>query len=493
MSTHSAPARRIACLLGALATLGACAVGPDFVRPAAPAAERYTSVPIPAATLLADGHGQQFASGATLDPDWWRLFGSAQLDAGVRRALAGNFTLQAAAATLRQSQDNLRAGYGAFYPQVSAGLAAERERSAPLAQGNGAVPSVFNLVTLSGTISYALDVFGGQRRMVEGLQAQVDYQRNLTRAAYLTLTANVVNTIIARAAYLAEVRTTQQLIGLQRQQLRATEALVDAGAAPYSDVLGLRSLIAANAATLAPLRQKVSETGDLLASLEGAVPSATAPPDVDLETLTLPTDLPLSLPSAIVHQRPDILSSEAQLHAASAAIGVATAAMYPGISLAATYGGAGSSFATLDAASGRFWSVGPSVSIPVFQGGRLWYGRKAAIDAFQAAQAGYRQTVLDAFAQVADALHALGHDAEGLQAAVESRQAAAESLHLAQVSYGAGLAAFVDVWAADVQLHEADIGYLQAVAQRYQDTVALFVALGGGWWNEARVTPAAPP
>jgi NodT family efflux transporter outer membrane factor (OMF) lipoprotein len=304
------------------------------------------------------------------------------------------------------------------------------------------------------------------------------------------LSANVVNTSIARAAYVAEIRATEQLIELQQQQLKSTEVEVRAGTAPYSDVLSLRSLIAANQATLAPLKQKISQTEDLLASLEGVVPAKASFPDIELTGLALPVDLPVSLPSDLARQRPDILSSEAQLHAASANIGVATAAMFPSISLSASYGGAGSSFGTLSAASGRFWSIGPSATIPVFQGGKLWYGRKAAIDAYQAAQANYRQTVLDGFAQVADSLKALEHDAQALQAEVDAQRAAGEALKLLQINYRAGLVAYLDVWAADVQFHEATIGYLQAVAQRYQDTVALFVALGGGWWSGPR--PADP-
>jgi NodT family efflux transporter outer membrane factor (OMF) lipoprotein len=302
------------------------------------------------------------------------------------------------------------------------------------------------------------------------------------------LSANVVNTSVARAAYLAEVRATEQLIELQKQQLHSTEVEVRAGTAAYSDVLSLQSLIAANQATLAPLKQKISQTEDLLATLEGVVPSKATLPDIDLSALSLPADLPVSLPSDLARQRPDILASEAQLHAASANIGVATAAMFPSITLSATYGALGSSLDSLSAANGRFWSIGPSATIPVFQGGRLWYGRKAAIDAYQAAQANYRQTVLDAFAQVGDSLKALEHDAQALQAQVDAQRAAGAALKLVQVNYRAGLVAYLDVWAADVQFHQASIGYLQALAQRYQDTVALFVALGGGWWNAPHPT-----
>jgi len=493
--TRSVPsARRSVGLALILAMLGACAVGPDFRRPTPPDADRYTAEPLPAATVVADGQAQRFTAGSVLTVEWWQLFNSAAIDTIVRQALANNPTLQASEATLRQSQHNLRAGYGVFFPQVGAELDAARERIVPAQEGLKTAPTIFNLITLGGTVSYALDIFGGERRTVEGLKAQTDNQRYLTYAAYLSLSANVVNTSIARAAYMAEVRDTEQLIELQRQQLQSTEVQVRAGTAAYADVLSLQGLIAANQATLAPLRQKISQSEDLLATLEGVVPSKATLPDINLSVLSLPTELPVSLPSDLARQRPDILSSEAQLHEASASIGVATAAMFPSVSLSATYGGAGSSFNNMSAANGRFWSIGPSAAIPVFQGGRLWYGRKAAIAAYQAALANYRQTVLDGFAQVGDALKALEHDAQALEAQEDAQRAAAEALKLVEINYRAGLVAYLDVWAADVQLHQVDIGYTQSLAQRYQDTVALFVALGGGWWNAPHsAEPQAAP
>ena len=475
--------RSTAFLAVILAMLGGCAVGPDFVRPNTPAADRYTVESPPEATVVADQQVQRFVAGTAVPADWWQLFKSAPLDAVVREAIASNPTLQASEASLRQSQYNLRAGYGVFFPLLGVEAVAARERLVPAQEGLRTAPTIFNLITLSGTVSYALDLFGGERRTVEGLKAQVDYQRYLNYAAYLSLSANVVNTSIARAAYQAEVRATEQLIELQRQQLHATEVRVRAGTAAYTDVLSLQSQLAASQAALAPLRQQISRAEDLLATLEGAVPSRATLPEIDLSALSLPGDLPLSLPSELVRQRPDILASEAQLHAASANIGVATAAMLPSVSLSATYGGAGSSLDSMSAATGRFWSIGPSATIPVFQGGRLWYGRKAAIDAYEAAQGRYRQTVLDAFEQVGDALEALEHDAQTLQAQADTMRTAGEALRLVQVNYQAGLVAYLDVWAADVQFHQANIGYLQALAQRYQDTVALYVALGGGWWN----------
>jgi NodT family efflux transporter outer membrane factor (OMF) lipoprotein len=468
-----------------LALLGGCAVGPNFVRPTAPDTDRYTREARPEATAAADGHAQHFTIGGEIPADWWKLFQSTQLDAVVRQAVSNNPTLQAAEARLRQSQDNLHAGYGLYFPQGQAGVSASRQLTAPLQQGSQSSGSVFNLFTASGTISYTLDVFGGKRRTVEGLRAQAESQRYESKAAYLTLSANVVNTSIARAAYGAQIQATGELIELEKQQLHLAETQFRAGTAPYSTVLSVRSLLTANQALLAPLEQNASQAEHLLAALEGALPSKATLPVIDLSELSLPADLPVSLPSELVRQRPDILSAESLMHVASANIGIATAAMYPSFGLSGTYGGASTSLANLSAVS-KFWSIGPTATTPVFQGNSLWYARRASIDAYQQSQAAYRQTVLGAFEQVADSLKALEHDAEGLQAQVEAKRAAGEALKLLQVNYRAGLVAYPDVLTADVQFHQATVGYLSALAQRHQDTVALFVALGGGWWNEPR-------
>jgi len=486
MKAFSAPEsmRHVILICSAAACLlCSCAVGPDFVRPAPPAEERYTSATQADATLAADGQAQRFSADVVVSAEWWKLFKSEQLDAMVRQAIACNPTLQAADASLRQSQDNLRAGYGVFFPQIDAAVVGSRNRSAPVAEGLQTPGSIYNLVTISGSIGYTLDIFGGERRTVESLRAQTDYQRNASNAAYLALTANVVNTGIARAAYQAQVRATLQLIAMETGQLAAIQAQVNAGTSAYSSVLGMRSLIAANQAALAPLRQKIDQSEHLLATLEGVPPSKGSIPDIAFSSLALPADLPLSLPSDLVRQRPDILQAEALLHVASANVGVATAAMFPSFSLNGTYGATGTSFGNLSTPAGRFWSIGPSVSIPLFRGGSLWYGRKAAIDAYQVMEANYRQAVLTAFAQVADCLKALEHDAEALQAESEAQSAAKDALHLLHVNYDAGMAPYVDVLTADVQYQQATILYLQAGAQRQQDTVALFVALGGGWWN----------
>ena len=435
------------------------------------------------ATVAANGQAQHFKPSDTLIADWWKLFESTELNATVNKAIANNPTLQASEASLRQSQDNMRAGYGVFFPQIQAGVGASRQRSSSLQQGSQTSGRIFNLVTLSSTISYAIDVFGGARRSVESLRAQADYQRYENVAAYLILSSNVVNTSIARAAYYEEICTTKQLIKLEKQQLRLTQAQVRAGTSPYVNVLSIESLIAANQALLAPLEQNLSQAEHLLATLEGEFPSKADLLEINLNKFSLPIDLPVSLPSDLVNQRPDILAAEAQMHVASAKIGVATALMFPSFSLNGTFGTSGTNFGNLTASSGKFWSIGPVATIPLFQGTTLWFGRKAAIDVYQQSRANYRQTVLSAFEQVADSLKALEHDAEALQAQVEAKHAAGEALKLLQANYHAGLVDYLAVLTADVQYHETSIAYLQTVAQRYQDTVALFVALGGGWWN----------
>lgn len=346
MNNFRSSVQRGACLAAIIAMLDGWAVGPDFVRPAPPDTDRCTHEPRPEATVAADGQAQHFTPGAAITADWWRFFKSAQLDAVVRQAIASNPALQASEASLR----------------LEAELDGSRQLTAPLQQGSQTPGTIFNLGTLSGTISYALDVFGGEPRTVESLRAQADYQRYESKAAYLTLSANVVNTSIARAAYAAQIRATEQLIELENQQLDAIEVQVRAGTAPYSSVLSMRSLIATNQASLAPLEQKVSQAEHLLATLEGVVPSKATLPDIDLTGLSLP----VSLPSDLVKQRPDILSAEAQMHVASANIGVATAAMFPSFSLSGTYGVAGYSLGNLSAVS-KFWRSARRLRLQCFR------------------------------------------------------------------------------------------------------------------------------
>lgn len=469
--------------ISALFCLISCAVGPDFVRPKAPAVDRYTSGPETAATISADGQAQRFEQGAKIAADWWRLFNSARLDTAIKEAIANNQNLKAAQASLRQSQEELSAGYGIFYPQIDAGFDATRQKFSQNRFGGTSASRIFNLYTLTSTVSYALDIFGGEHRAVESLKAQVDFQRYIVLGTYLTLTGNFVNTIISRAAYAAEIKATEQIISLEEEQIRLTRIQTEAGTVPYSNVLSIQSQLAATEATLPLLRQKMIQTEHLLATLAGHLPAEWTPPQVDLADLTLPIDLPLSLPSDLVHQRPDILAAEAQLHAASADIGVATAALFPSFTLNGSYGWNSTHIKDLLKNTSSIWNLGANVAAPLFHGGTLTAKRRAAIEVYNQSLASYRQTVLSSFAQVADNLRALEHDAEAVRAQSQAIAAADQALRLIQANYEAGITNYLQVLIADNQLHQARISYLEALAQRFQDTVALFVALGGGWWD----------
>jgi len=470
-----------------------CAVGPNYVRPPAPSVQHYAHGGDPVATGSAQGVAQHFTPGATLAPDWWHLFNSDKLDAVVAEALRNNPGLEAAQASLRESEENLRSGYGIFFPQAQAGASATRQRFAPLEFGSTSGANIFNLFTLSASVSYALDVFGGNRRMIEALKAQVDLERANEQATYLTLISNIINTVVARAAYGAEIEATQQLIELTGEQVKLAEVQATAGTVPFANVLALQSQLASYQATIPQLQQKLSQSDDLLATLVGRAPAEWSPPDISIKDLTLPGELPVELPSDLVGQRPDILIAEATAHAASANVGVATAAMLPAITLKGAYSASGLKTNAIFSSNGRAWSAGADLTTPIFQGGTLWYKRKAAVDTYHQAEALYRQTVLAAFAQVADTLQALDHDAATLKAQDVALKTAADSLHLVQANYAAGLDGYLDVLLADAQYHQAMVNDLQSIAVRFQDTVALYVALGGGWWNtprrSAKITP----
>ncbi len=478
-------------LVPAIALLG-CAVGPDFVRPEEPKAARYTAE-APKATVEAGGHGQRFEEGRKLTADWWRLLECPALSAIVAETLANNPSLQAAQANLRRSQDLLRAGYGVFFPDVEAGAGVSRQQTNPIQQGYSQSGSVFNLFTLSASVSYTLDIWGGDRRQIEALAAQVDAQRYAMIGATITLTGNAVNTVIARAAYQEQLRATEDLIRFEKEQVRIGEAQARAGTVPYANVLSLKSQLAATEALLPPLRLRIDQADHLLAALAGRSPGERAPVAIALADLKLPRDVPVTLPSELVRRRPDILLAEAQLHAATADIGVATAALFPSLTLSGGYGAGGCSGCTSlvpGATAGGFltgsgWNLGAGITAPIFQGGTMWYQRKAAIDAREQSLALYRQAVLSAFEQVADTLRGLTHDAEALKAQSNAVDTAKEALELVQYNYQAGIATYLQVLTADTQYLQAKLAFIQAVAQRLQDTVALYVALGGGWWNDA--------
>lgn len=471
-----------------LALLAGCAAGPDFVRPPTPSDQRYLPASQPAPTAP----DQSFVAGGNVTPDWWRLFDSPELDSAMRAALARNPTLQGAQASLRESEENLRAGYGVFYPQIDIGLSATRQRASPLRQF---VPirGPFNVFTLGATVTYLLDLSGAQRRTVESLGATRDYQRYQLSATWLTLSGNLFNAFVARAAYAAQIRATRELVDRLAEQRDIALAQANAGVAPYSSVLQVDSQLASSEAALPVLEQRHDQAGHLIATLAGSTPAQWTPPSPDLTRIALPRALPLTLPSVLVRQRPDILAAEAQLHVASANVGVASAALFPTFRIDGSYGSSGQTLHDAGSAATRFWSGNAALTQPLFHGGTLTHQQRAAVAAFDRAQASYRETVLAAFAQVGDLLTALGHDTQALAAQARALDAARQSVTLLTANYRAGLVSYLDVLVADEQLNRAQIDDIQAVAQRLQDTAALYLALGAGWQGMSRELESGAP
>ncbi|HUJ86690.1 MAG TPA: efflux transporter outer membrane subunit [Burkholderiales bacterium] len=452
------------------AACAGCAVGPDFQRPALSAGAGYARE----APLY----------GGKLADDWWTLFESAQIDALVKDGLAASPNLEAAQAALRASRASLEAGRGVFYPEVDLGASALRQRASPYRLGVAGAASVFNLLTLGVGVNYAIDVFGGNRRAVEKLAAEVDYQRALRNGAYLTLTGNIVNAAIAQSAYAAQLRGTENLIGLERRQAALLEVRWRAGTVAYASVITAKLQLAATEAALPVLRQQLAAAGDLLASLSGKTPAEWSTPPIAFDALKLPAQLPLSLPSELVRQRPDILAAEASLHAASAQVGVATAALYPTVTLGATAGVEGPNSASLGSPNSRYWSFGPAAEVPLFSGFSGVYARDAAKAQYEQVFAEYRQTVVNAFSQVGDALQALQHDAQIEAAQREAFDLAVRQQALAAANRAGGLASELQEIGARMQLEIARLDLVQARALRLQDSTALLVALGRPWRAE---------
>lgn len=465
--------------------LAGCTVGPDFRPPAAPSLKKYeTADEAEPAAESAIG----ISTAASLPSDWWRLFNSAALDDAVRQGLQASPTIAAADASLKQARDELRSGEGIFYPQIGAATSVARQQPSRDASPAHAGEGTYNLFALSAGVSYVLDVFGGERRTVEALGAQADYQQNASRAASLTLAADIADTVIAMAGYRAEIAATTQTVASEQSMVHLAHAQAVAGTGSYAAELALQAQLQETEADLPALQQQLSKAQHLLAVLEGHPPADPEPSMPGLDEISLPRVLPLSLPAQLVRQRPDILQAEAALHAASAEIGVQTAAMLPSITLSGEAGyGATSASALFSGASG-LWSVGAGITEPIFNGGAPWYRRQAAKDAYAAADAGYRQTVLVAFQQVADLLRGIAHDQTTLSARDRALATSRRAWALAEANYRSGLSNYSDLLLADNQLREAEIAQTQARVGQYQDAVALFASLGGGWWN----TPSSP-
>ena len=498
MDTRYVRWRLQAALLAVVAGLGGCAVGPDFNTPAAPAADSatYTPDPLPAQTASspgAAGGAQRFVTGMDIPAQWWSVFRSPALDQLLRNALAQNPDMAAAEAALRQVRENYNAQAGQLvYPAVNGALGAGRQKT-QVATPAGSQATVLNLYNASVNVSYTPDVFGATRRTLEGAQAAVDYQRYQVEATYLALSANVVTAAIQEASLRAQLQATRDVLEALTRQQSVIEKQFEYGAIARTQVLSQRNLVAQTAATVAPLEKALAQTRHLLSTLAGRLPGEAGMPEFTLASLTLPEQLPVSLPSALVRQRPDIRASEELLRQASADIGVDTAALYPQFTLNGSYGSASPTFSKLFEGDNAIWSLTAGLTAPIFNGGALRARKRASEAAYDVAAAQYRATLLTAFQNVADSLRALESDAAALTAQAESEALAAETLALSEEQYQLGAISYLSLLDAQRVFQQAHISLVQAQAARYADTAALFQALGGGWWNRAGGVPAATP
>ena len=466
-------------LLGLSATLAGCKAGPDFKRPDPPPVDRYTAQHLRIESGATGTVDQQITLGAAAEPQWWRQFHSAALDAVVQRALEGNRTLVAANATLARARELAEAQSGSLYPQLAMTGGIGRQRYGAEFLGSFAKPPPFNYYALGPTVSYALDYTGGNSRSIEQQYAVAEYERQQVNAAYLMVTGNAVMQSLRVALLQGEIATVEAILADDRENRKLVQVAFEAGSVSRVDVVSAESQLASDATLLPPLRQELAVARHALAVIMGQLPAQSEPFELELSQVTLPQDLPVSLPSELVRRRPDILASEAQLHAATAAVGVATSNLYPHIVLTGNVGLQSTVLGNLFEGGSTAYGLAGALTAPLIDGGTLRAQKRAAVDALQASAANYQQTVLEAFGQVADSLEALDHDAEQLDAQVHAQDAARENVDLTRKSYNEGNVGVLQVLDAERLYQNARLGFVRAQAQRYMDTVQLFLALGG--------------
>jgi NodT family efflux transporter outer membrane factor (OMF) lipoprotein len=489
----TASARRTARAAFAAAAIcaGAC-VGPNFHRPAPPPVERYTIDPLAPATVASPGAGgaaQRFLTQQDVPRNWWTLFGSDDLNALVNDALRANPDVASAQAALRQAMENTAAQRGSYFPTVQGQFDATRNRDAVgvLQPTLNSGTPLYNLFTPQVTISYVPDVFGANRRAVESLAAQAEASRFQLDATYLTLTANVVTTAIQEAGLRAQIAGTERVIALERESLAVMRRELALGAIAEADVYAEDAALAQLEETLPPLNKQLHQARDQLAQLTGRLPADFRPTGLELTKLTLPTDLPLGVPSQLVERRPDVRAAEAELHAATAQVGVAIANLLPQITITGDIGSTAPLLAELFKPGTGFWSIGANATQTLFAGGTLIHRKRAADAALDQAAAQYRSAVLTAFQNVADALHALETDADALNAASRAEESAQKSLNVAHRQLELGSVNYLALLNSEQTYQQAVVSLAQARANRYADTAALFQALGGS------IAPATTP
>jgi len=461
-----------------------CTLGPDFMRPQPPVNARYSAQPLPQTTqsaMIAGGEAQHLVDGMDIPGLWWTLFRSPALDVLIKRALAGNPTVEVAQANLKQARELALAGRGALYPSVGIGVNNQGEQISGASFGQPSLSAVFDITTASVNVSYVPDLWGGIHRQIESLNAQTEYQRFELEATYLTLTSNIVAAAVQEASLRDQIAATLDIIAVESQELEGLQRQFAVGAIANTSVLAQTATLAQVQAQLPPLQKQLAQTRNQLTALLGQLPNAEPAETFDFNSLHLPDTLPVSLPSRLVEQRPDIRAAEAQLQEASANIGVAVANQFPQINLTGTLGvqSAGVPFA----ANSALWDLTAALTQPIFQGGKLQHQTRAAEAAFDAAAAQYRNVVVLAFQNVADVLRALESDASSVNANAIADKAASDSLEAARRQFQIGATTYISLLNAEQVYQQTHIAFVQALATRYADTAALFQALGGGWWN----------
>ena len=475
--------------------LGACTLGPNFLSPDAPNTDRYLADQQPTDLTSANipgGEAQRIVQNLDIPGQWWGVFQSRPLNSLIEGALVANPDIRAASAGLRVAQFNARAQRATMFPTVQAGFSASQNQTTDvLAPIPANANTIFGLFTAGLTISYTLDLFGANRRAIESLTALAEAQCFQLEAAYLSLASNVVAAAVQEAALRAQIEATKRIIAAQRETLGIVRRQEGLGAITGADVATQEASLAQAEATLPPLEKTLAQQRNLLATLTGRLPSDQVAERFELTDLKLPQELPLSLPSRLVEQRPDVRASEAALHSASAQVGVATANQFPQITLSAGVNTTSIAFGQLFGPGLTGSNVGTSTLQTVLDGGALWAKKKAAQAALEQADAQYRSVVLTAFRNVADTLRALEYDAITLTAAVAAERAAATSFTIARRRLELGDTTYVVVLIAELAYQQALLTRIQVQANRLTDTAVLFQALGGGWWN--RDTDALPP
>jgi len=462
-----------------------CAVGPDFHRPAPPAIDGYATHPVTAtssAANVASGEEQRFVTGMDIPQQWWTLFKSPPLNALIKKSLKANPTIDSAKAALRQARENVYAQVGYYYPTVQAGFSASRTKdSGTISPVLSSGQEPYNLRTAQVSVGFTPDVFGSNRRQVESLTAQADFQSFELEATYLTLTSNVVAAAIQEASLRSQISATLSIIKIEIEMLGQLRRQFELGYSAGLDVAAQEAALAQVQQTLPPLRNQLAQTRDLLAALAGCFPNKELEEKFEFAALSLPQKLPVSLPSRLVEQRPDVRAAEEQLHSASAQVGVAVAAMLPNITLSGNLGSTAIGIGQLFTPGTGFWSLAGNVAQTVFDGATLLHRKRAAEAGLDQAEAQYRSTVIAAFQNVADTLHALQSDADTMKAAAAFEQASRRSLDLTRRQFELGYVNYLSLLSAEQTWQQAVINLVQARANRFADTAALFMALGGGW------------